>query len=75
MNLQSRLVNIQASLQCDPLFNIIIFAIQERDARARAEPWIPPLNLVHQDGGFGGHLVLGVRGQVCEEATKDLPDF
>ena len=27
-----------------------------------------------QDGGFGGHPVVGVEGQVCEEATEDLPN-
>ena len=38
----------------------------------RAEPLTPPLIMGRQDGGFGGHPVVGVEGQVCEEATEDL---
>ena len=34
----------------------------------------PPLIMGRQDGGFGGHPVVGVEGQVCEEATEDLPN-
>ena len=37
----------------------------------RAEPLTPPLIMGHQDGG---HPVVGAGGQVCEEATKDLPN-
>ena len=47
---------------------------EERVARAQGGALDTPLIMGHQDGGFGGHPLVGAEGQVCEEATKDLPN-
>ena len=30
---------------------------------------------IGNNGGFSGHRLVGAGGQVCEEATEDLPYF